>query len=306
MGLSIWFWIAFHVLIIGFLFLDLKLFQRHLDSTKFKTAWIVTGFWVSLALLFNLGIYFWQGSEVALQFFSGYLVEKSLSVDNLFVFLLIFQAFQIPKNQQQRILFWGILGAIFFRMGYILLAAELVHSFNWILYIFAVILTFTAYKLLKKKVVFDPHGSFILKGLKKILPISEEKNIDFFVIREKGKLKITSLFLALLLIESSDIIFAMDSIPAVFAITTDPFIVYTSNIFAILGLRSLYFALYQSIKKLHYLRFGLAGILLFIALKILFTPIFSISAGLSLIIILLILSFTIIFSFFYKKNINRQ
>lgn len=305
MGLSLWFWIAFHILIIGCLFLDLKVFHRYLRITEFKTAWIVTGFWVLLALIFNLGIYFWQGPEVALQFFSGYLIEKSLSIDNLFVFLLIFQAFQIPKKQQQRVLFWGILGALFFRIGFILLGAKLVHSFDWVLYIFAVILIFAAYKLLRKKTVFDVHHSFILKVLKKFFPIYKEKNIDFFVIKERGKWKITTLFLALLVIESSDILFAIDSIPAIFAITTDPFIVYTSNIFAILGLRSLYFALYQSMEKLHYLRFGLAGVLLFIALKILLAPVFSIPISFSLIIILLILSFTIIFSFFLKRNINR-
>ena len=155
MGSSIWFWVAFHVLIIGFLFLDLKIFQRYLRITEFKTAWIITGFWILLALIFNLGIYFWQGSKVALEFFSGYLIEKSLSIDNLFVFLLIFQAFQIPKKQQQRVLFWGILGALFFRIGFILLGAKLVHSFDWVLYIFAIILVFTAYKLLKQKAVFD-------------------------------------------------------------------------------------------------------------------------------------------------------
>ncbi|PWU14461.1 MAG: hypothetical protein C5B45_04375 [Chlamydiae bacterium] len=298
MGLSLWFWIAFHILIIGCLFLDLKVFHRYLCIAEYKTAWIVTGFWVLLALIFNLGIYFWQGPEVALQFFSGYIMEKSLSIDNLFVFLLIFQAFQIPKKQQQRVLFWGVLGALFFRIGFILLGAKLVHSFDWVLYIFAVILVFTAYKLLRKKTVFDVHRSFILKILKIFFPIYQVKNIDFFIIKERGKWKITTLFLALLVIESSDILFAIDSIPAVFAITTDPFIVYTSNIFAILGLRSLYFALYQSMEKLHYLRFGLAGVLLFIAVKIIFAPVFSIPISFSLIIILLILSFTIIFSFF--------
>ncbi|VHO02664.1 TerC/Alx family metal homeostasis membrane protein [Candidatus Rhabdochlamydia sp. T3358] len=302
MGLSLWFWVAFHVLIIGCLFLDLKVFQRYLRITELKTAWIITSFWILLALIFNLGIYFWQGSEVALQFFSGYLIEKSLSIDNLFVFLLIFQAFQIPKKQQKKVLFWGILGALFFRIGFILLGAKLVHSLDWVLYIFAVILIFTAYKLIRKKAVFDVHRSFILKALKKVFPIYKKKNVDFFVIKERGKWKITTLFLALLVIESSDILFAIDSIPAIFAITTDPFIVYTSNIFAILGLRSLYFALYQSIEKLHYLRFGLAGVLFFIALKILLAPAFSIPISLSLIIILLILSFTVIFSFFFKKK----
>lgn len=302
MGLSIWFWIAFHVLIIGCLFLDLKVFHRYLRITEFKTAWIATGFWVLLALIFNLGIYFWQGSEVALQFFSGYLIEKSLSIDNLFVFLLIFQAFQIPKQRQHKVLFWGVLGALFFRIGFILLGAKLVHSLDWALYIFAVILLFTAYKLIRNKTVFDVQHSFILKIVKKILPIYRERNVDFFVIKEDGKWKITILFLTLLLVESSDILFAIDSIPAIFAITTDPFIVYTSNIFAILGLRSLYFALYQSIEKLRYLRFGLAGMLFFIALKILITPILSIPISLSLIIILLILSFTIIVSLLLKKH----
>lgn len=305
MGLSIWFWVAFHILIIGFLFLDLKVFHRYFRITEFKTAWIVTGFWILLALIFNLGIYFWQGPKVALQFFSGYLIEKSLSIDNLFVFLLIFQAFQIPKKQQQRVLFWGVLGALFFRIGFILLGAKLVHSFDWVLYIFAVILLFTSYKLLKQKAVFDIQHSSVLKALKFFFPLCKEKNVDFFIIKEGNKWKITTLFLALLVIESSDILFAIDSIPAIFAITTDPFIVYTSNIFAILGLRSLYFAIYQSIERLHYLRFGLAAMLLFIALKIILAPVFSIPVSISLIIILLILSFTIIFSSFLKRKINK-
>lgn len=301
MGLSIWFWVAFHILIIGLLFLDLKVLHRYLRFAECKTAWIVTGFWILLALLFNVGIYFWQGPEIALDFFSGYLIEKSLSVDNLFIFLLIFQAFQIPRKQQQRVLFWGILGALFFRVGFILLGTKIIHSFEWVLYIFAIILVFTAYKLLRQKTVFDVDHSLILKGLKKVFPIAKEKNTDVFLIKEAGKWKITALFLALLVIESSDILFAIDSIPAVFAITTDPFIVYTSNIFAILGLRSLYFALYQSIEKLQYLRFGLVGILLFVALKILIAPVFVISASFSLVIILLILSFTVMFSCIFKK-----
>ncbi|KAG6559148.1 Putative membrane-bound redox modulator Alx [Candidatus Rhabdochlamydia oedothoracis] len=302
MGLSIWFWVAFHILIIGFLFLDLKVFHRNFRITDFKIAWIVTGFWILLALIFNLGIYFWQGSEVALQFFSGYLIEKSLSLDNLFVFLLIFQSFQIPKKQQQRVLFWGILGALFFRIGFILLGVKLVHSFDWVLYIFAVLLVFTAYKLLKQKTVFDIQHSSVLKALKKIFPLCKEKNVDFFILKEGDKWKITTLFLALLVIESSDILFAIDSIPAIFAITTDPFIIYTSNVFAILGLRSLYFAIYQSIERLHYLRFGLSAVLLFIALKIILSPIFPIPVSISLIITLLILSFTIMFPLFLKRK----
>lgn len=301
MGLS--FWIAFHVLFVGLLFLDLKVFRRYLCSTN-KQAWIITGLWILLALLFNIGIYFWQGSEAALQFFSGYLLEKSLSIDNLFVFLLIFQTFQIPKNEQQKVLFWGILGALFFRISFILLGTKLIHSFGFVLYIFAIILLFTAYKLFQKKTVFDVHNSFILKFLKRFLPIAKEKNTEIFIVKEQGKWKITSLFLALLLIECSDILFAMDSIPAIFAITLDPFIVYTSNIFAILGLRSLYFALSQSIEKLPYLRFGLAAILLFIACKILFSPIFFIPITLSLTIILLILSFTIIISVSLKRKLR--
>ena len=302
MALSFWFWVAFHILLAGLLFLDLKAFRRYRSTAK--QAWIISGLWILLALLFNVGIYFWQGSEVALQFFSGYVLEKSLSIDNLFVFLLIFQAFQIPKNEQQKVLFWGILGALFFRISFILLGTKLIHSFGFILYIFAIILLFTACKLFQKKTVFDAHNSFILKTLKKFLPIAKEKNTSVFIIKEQGKWKITSLFLTLLVIECSDILFALDSIPAIFAITLDPFVIYTSNIFAILGLRSLYFALYQSIERLPYLRFGLAAILLFIAGKILFSSVFSIPIGLSLAIILLILSFTVIFSVFFKNKLR--
>lgn len=303
MELSIWFWVSFPILIIVLLFLDFKVF-RYLHSTEFKTAWIATGFWILLALLFNVGIYFWQGSEIALQFFSGYVMEKFLSIDNLFVFLLIFQAFQIPKKQQQKVLFWGILGALFFRIGFILLGTKLIHSFDWVLYLFALILAFTAYKLIRQKRDFDVHHSFILMGLKKIFPVAKKKTTDFFILKEENKWKITSLFLALLVIEISDILFAIDSIPAIFAITTDPFIVYTSNIFAILGLRSLYFVLYQSMEKLYYLHFGLAAILLFIALKIFLSPILAVSTSYSLIIILLILSFTVIFSVLSKTKLR--
>lgn len=302
MGLSIWFWIAFHILIIGFLFLDLKVLHRYFHITEFRTAWIVTGFWILLALIFNLGIYFWQGSEVALQFFSGYLIEKSLSIDNLLIFLLIFQAFQISKKQQQRVLFWGLLGALFFRIWFILLGTKLVHSFDWALYIFAIILLLTSYKLFKQKTVFDIHRSSVLKMLKKFFPLCKKKDVDFFIVKEEDGWKITTLFLALLVIESSDILFAIDSIPAIFAITTDPFIVYASNIFAILGLRSLYFVIYQSIEKLHCLRFGLVAMLLFIAVKIILAPILLIPISISLIIILFILFFTLIFSLFFKRK----
>lgn len=302
MELSLWFWVIFHVLIIGLLFLDLKVFHPYLRLAQAKQAWITTCFWVLLALLFNIGVYFWQGLEVALQFFSGYLIEKSLSFDNLFVFLLIFQTFKIPKNQQQRVLFWGVLGALIFRIGCILLGAKLIHSFEWILYVFAVILLFTAYKLLRKKTIFDVQNSFILCFCKKNLPIAKEENTAFFIIKEQGRWKITSLFLALLAIEGSDILFAIDSIPAIFAITTDPFILYTSNIFAILGLRSLYFVLHQAIEKLRYLPFGLAAILFFTACKIILSSIFPIPIILSLIIILLILFFTFIFSIFSKNQ----
>jgi tellurite resistance protein TerC len=302
MELSLWFWVFFHILIISLLFLDLKILHPYLHAVQTKQVWITSCFWILLALLFNIAIYFWQGIEVALQFFSGYLIEKSLSLDNLFVFLLIFQAFQIPKSQQQRVLFWGVLGALVFRIGCILLGAKLINSFTWVLYIFAVILLFTAYKLFRREIVFDVHNSFILRVFEKFIPISKEKNTNFFVLKEQGRWKATPLLLALLAIESSDIVFAIDSIPAIFAITTDSFIVYTSNVFAILGLRSLYFVLYQLIEKLRYLRFGLASILFFTACKIILSPIYPIPIAFSLVIILLILFLTVIFSVFSKKN----
>ncbi|MGE5675655.1 MAG: TerC family protein, partial [Mycobacterium leprae] len=237
-------WGLFNVLVIGLLALDLGVFHRksHEVTAKEASAW--TAVWVSLALLFNLFIYFWRGTTPALEYLTGYLMEESLSVDNIFVFVMILSYFKVPKQYQHRVLFWGVIGALVLRATFIGVGAALISRFHWILYLFGAFLVFTGIKMGLKsddEVEVDENG--LVKWVRKFLPVTSRYHYDHFFVREDGRLAATPLLLVLLMIESSDIIFAFDSIPAIFSVTQDPFIVYTSNIFAIMGLRSLFFLL---------------------------------------------------------------
>lgn len=270
MGESIYFWIGFHVFIFIMLALDLGVFHKHTHKIPVKeaVAWVVV--WVVLALVFNLFIYFELGKIKALEFLTGYVIEYSLSVDNIFVFILIFSYFSVKPQYQHKILFWGIMGALVMRGIFIFTGVALINRFHWIVLIFGGFLVFTGIKMLfDKESEVDPEKNVIVKFFKKYFPVTHTIEGDkLFVIHNK-KLFATPLFLVLIIIETSDLLFAVDSIPAILAISQDRFIVYTSNIFAILGLRSLYFAVAGIMGLFHYLKVGLAFVLTFVGLKML-------------------------------------
>lgn len=285
------FWVGFHLIIALLIALDLGIFHRR-DSLR--KSLISSVLWIVIALLFNLYVYFSSGFERALQFFTGYLIEKSLSLDNLFMFLMIFLNFHIPTAYQRKVLFWGIFGAVIFRLSLILAGIALIQRFHWMFYVFGAFLVLSGIKfLLRKKQDATPSRGFFFKALSRLLPIAEGDSKGHFFVRDHRAWKATSLLLALLTIEGMDIVFALDSIPAVFAITTDPFIVYTSNLLAILGLRSLYFVLSGILIKLKHLKVGLAALLIFIGSKMLLAPLFSIPLLLSLAVIVIILGVTV-------------
>ncbi len=242
-----------------------------------KEALWASAFWIGLALLFNLGVYYCRGSQSALEFLTGYVIEKSLSVDNVFVFLMIFKYFQIDSKYQHKVLFWGVLGAIIFRALFIWIGLELVNEYHWLLTLFALFLIYAGFKMMFPQKDIDPNKIWAVKLAKKVFPVTTESHGSFFY---KGA--ITPLMLALIAVETSDILFALDSIPAIFAITRDPFIVYTSNIFAILGLRALYFALAGLLKTFVYLHWALAAILIFVGLKMIIEPYYKVPVAYSL------------------------
>lgn len=297
------FWVGFHIIIFSLLYLDLTLFRksRKNESVQVAIGWSL--FWIALSLAFNLFIYFSAGVKDALLFFTGYVIEKSLSIDNIFVFLLIFSSLKIHKDYQHKILYWGILGALIFRLCLILLGVAALEKYSWMYYALGAFLCLTAIRFAfdtgEKKGI---EGNPIYKLAAKFLPITlDHGNGDFFL-RRNGKLLVTASFIALLLIETTDIVFALDSIPAILAITTNPFIAYTSNIFAILGLRSLYFVLVHYQEKMRFFSFGLAGILFFVGLKMVFSSSIHISVGASLCIISSMLALTIICSIFCPQK----
>jgi len=263
------FWAAFIVFILIMLALDLFVFHKKDSVVKVKEALLWSAFWIALALIFNVGIYFYAGKQIAFDFFTAYLLEKSLSVDNLFVFILIFGFFNIKAELQHRILFWGILGALVMRAIFIFAGVALITKFAWIMFVFGAFLIYTGIHMLfeKEDKEFDPNKNIVIKLFRKFMPVTNEIVGHKFFIRKNKVLHATPLFIALLLIEASDVIFAVDSIPAVLSVTSDVFIVFTSNIFAILGLRSLYFALNGVMGLFKYLKFALAFILSFIGVK---------------------------------------
>ena len=277
-----WIWAAFIAVIVGFLALDLGVFNKHEHVIKTKEAGIWTAIWVSVGLGFS-GVIYWLFSEglvinptgltpntAVLKYITGYLIELSLSIDNIFVIAVIFSSFKIPAIYQHRVLFWGILGAIVFRALMILFGVALMSKFDWIIYVFGVFLLYTAFKMLKSDSNdFDPKSSFVFRQFKKMLPITTTINgHDFFVLR-MGVLAATPLFMALIVVELTDVLFALDSIPAILAITSDPFIVFSSNILAIMGLRSMYFLVSRMLEKFKYINYSLVVILAFVGIKML-------------------------------------
>lgn len=286
-----WLWISFTAGIIVLLAVDLSLFGRGHHKVSRKAALLESGLWITIALLFNAWFAYEYGTELGLEFLTGYLVEKSLSVDNLFVILLIFGSFRVPGEYQHRILFYGVLGAIVLRAIFILAGAQLLHHFHWILYIFGLILVVTAVKFLRETdEKIDAKENWSLRLIRKFVPTTEIMHGSHFFVKENGLRKITPLFMALIVIEATDLVFAVDSIPAVFAVTQDSFVAFASNILAILGLRALYFVLADGLNELRYLKPGLAAILGFIGVKMLIADFVKIPSLVSLLVIFAILA----------------
>lgn len=297
----------FNLFIFSMLVLDLRIFHRKAHSVKVKEALWLTLFWVSLGMLFCLGVYLKRGPDVGLKFLTGYLLEYSLSVDNIFVFLLIFSYFHVPAHYQHKVLFWGIVGACVMRALFILLGVALIHQFHWIVYLFGVFLVLTGFKLaFEKDKEIKPEKNPVLKLFRRIMPVTDQYEGDKFLVKRERRYWATPMLVVLLVVESTDVIFAVDSIPAILAITTDPFIVYTSNMFAILGLRSLYFALAAIMKLFHHLHYGLAVILAFVGVKMLLSDIHKIPVGAALGVIVSILLISIIASLVFPKKADEK
>jgi tellurite resistance protein TerC len=306
--MSIYFWIGFHVVIFTMLALDLGVFHKKTHRVPVKEALTWVGVWVTLALAFNLFIFFEFGKTKALEFFTGYIIEYSLSVDNIFVFILIFTYFGVKDEYQHKVLFWGILGALIMRGIFIFAGVALINRFHWIVLIFGGFLVFTGLKMLfTKQAEVHPEANPMVRFFKKFLPVTNEMHGDKFFIKRDHKLYATPLFLVLLVIESSDLIFAVDSIPAILAITQDRFIVYTSNVFAILGLRSLYFAVAGIMDFFRFLKVGLAFVLTFVGVKMLAAYFhMEIPIVISLTIIVSILLVSILASLIIKEKIEKD
>jgi len=287
--------------------LDLGIIQRkaHFPSLKEAIAW--TLFWVTLALLFCLFIYSTRGGQKGLEFLAGYIVEEALSVDNVFVFIVIFTYFAVPREVQHKVLFWGILGAVIFRAAFIIAGAALVAKFHWILYLLGIFLIFTAIKLMVQgEAEVHPEHNPLIRFARKYLPVTDNYVGSRFFVKRNGRIHATPLFLVLLMIESTDIAFATDSIPAIFAITQDTFIIYTSNICAILGLRALYFVVAGFMKQFKYLRYGLSVVLGFIGMKMLIEPFVHIPIVLSLVTIFSVISASVIISILHQPVKKHQ
>jgi tellurite resistance protein TerC len=276
-------WLGFNIFVLAMLALDLGVIHRKAHVVQIKEALGWTAIWITLALLFNLGIYFWRGPEPALEFLTGYLIEKALSVDNIFVFLLIFSSFDVPVLYQHRVLFWGILGALIMRALFIAMGITLIEKVHWVIYIFGGFLILTGIRIaLQKEKEIRPEKNPVLRIFRRFMPISDRYENGKFFLKKEERYFATPLFIVLLVVETTDIVFAVDSIPAILAITIDPFIVYTSNVFAILGLRALYFALAGMMRLFEYLHYGLSAILVFVGVKMLVASIWKIPIGIAL------------------------
>ena len=310
---GIWYWVGFIVFVLIMLLLDLGVFHKKDTVMKVKVALAWSIFWITLAMIFNAGVYYFIDHTKAVEFFTGYLLEKSLSVDNLFVFILIFGFFKIEPKYQHKVLFWGIIGALIMRAIFIFAGVALIERFAWIMYVFGAFLIYTGIHMLFEKKDgedFDPNKNIVIKLFRKLMPVTHDLTVPHFFVRKNKVLHATPFFIALLLIEASDVIFAIDSIPAVLSVSKDPFIVFTSNIFAILGLRSLYFALSGILEYFHYLKYALAGILTFIGIKMCWNEFavengydaFKISNFTSLGVIVSFLAASILLSIVVKKR----
>jgi tellurite resistance protein TerC len=306
---ELWLWVGFNLFVLAMLALDLFVFNREAHEIRVREAAGWSLLWVLLALIFAVGIYLYMGREPALEFLTGYLIEKALSVDNIFVFVLIFSYFAVPAKYQHRILFWGVLGALLMRGGMIGLGAYLIHRFHWIIYVFGGFLVITGIRMATQREQGKELGKNpVIRLVHRFLPVTTVYHGQKFFVREavgpggEVRLVATPLFVVLLLIETTDLIFAVDSIPAIFAVTQDAFLIYTSNVFAILGLRALYFLLAGVIEKFHYLKLGLSVVLVFVGIKMLLSTVRPIPIALSLAIIALLLALSIIASLLFPRR----
>lgn len=303
---TIWHWLAFGVLVVVLLVLDLFVFHREAVEPTLRESAVWTVIWCAMALAFNALVWVWRGPEIGLLFLTGYLVEWSLSMDNVFVFAVIFNFFAVSLKYQYRVLFWGILGAIVMRLTFILAGSALLEQFDWVLWIFGAFLIYTGIKLaLSSDSDVNPDKNLLMRGAWRLFPVSTGEHGNSFFVVENGRRCITPLFLVLLVVESTDVLFAVDSVPAIFGVTLDPFTIFTSNIFAILGLRALYFLLAGVMDMFRYLPYGLAAVLIFVGIKMvlafwlgkeLFSP------AVSLIIILSLLAASIVASVIAKRR----
>ena len=296
-------WIIFNIFVLIMLGIDLLVFHREEHEISIKESLTWTGIWIALALAFNVGIYYYMGSKTAIDFLTGYLIEKSLSVDNIFVFLLIFQYFKVHPKYQHNVLFWGILGALVMRFLFIFLGVSLIQQFHWIIYVFGAFLVYTGIKLaLDKDKEVHPEDNPVLKVFRKMIPVTRDYHGQKFFVRKAGKLMATPLMVVLIVIETTDLVFAVDSIPAILAITQDPFIVYSSNVFAILGLRALYFAMSGIMQLFYYLHYGLATILSFVGVKMLLADIYHIPTIYALGFVALVLIASVVASLLFPQE----
>lgn len=300
-------WIGFNALVLVMILIDLLVFHKRDHKVSVKEALIWTGVWITLALIFDFFIYKWFGKQAAAEYLAGYLLEKSLSVDNLFVFIIIFSFFKVPDKFQHRVLFYGILVAMILRAAFILAGTAIVQQFEWVLYIFGVMLLYLAWKMIADKdEEYDVSDNPVLRFIEKTFKIREGYKDHAFFVKVKGQVVATRLFVVLIVINFVDVVFAVDSIPAIFGITTDSFIVYTSNIFAILGLRALYFAIAGVMGMFHYLKYGLAVLLGFIGIKLLIAHWVKIPTAYSLGFILLVLAIAIVASIMRDKRLKKR
>ena len=294
---SLSWWVGFNILIFILIAIDLGLLHKKSHVISVKEALIWSAGWIFISLTFNVGIYFWFGYDSALQFLTGYLIEKSLSVDNIFVFAILFSYFKVPPEHQHKVLMWGILGALVMRGALIAIGTALITNFHWIIFVLGAFLVYTGIKMaLQKEISVNPEKNPVVNLAKKFIPISDDYDGDKFVTTVNGKKTFTPLLVVLLVVEVTDLMFAVDSIPAIFAITTDAFIVYTSNVFAILGLRALYFALSGVLNMFHYLKYGLGMVLSFVGTKMLISEFYIIPIPVALGAVAAILAISIVAS----------
>ncbi len=301
-------WVAFNAFVIAMLALDLGVFHRKAHVVGMKEALGWSAVWIAMALVFNVWVWYELGAQKGTEFLTGYLIEKSLSVDNVFVFAVLFTFFGIPAQYQHRVLFWGIFGALVMRAAMIFAGAALIQNFTWVIYLFAALLVFTGIKMVTgKHEAIDPEKNIALRLLRRLMPVTKEFHGQKFFIRQNGVLAATPLFAVLICIEMTDLVFAIDSIPAIFAITQDTFIVYTSNVFAILGLRALYFALAGLLPYFHFLKYGLGIILVFVGIKMsLAHSTWKIDTSISLAVVATILAISVVASVVHRRMTDKS